>query len=203
MRRRPGSTWPAASMRSPEAAVSTRLPNRFAVAVAAACSGLAGCSLLSPAPTWELVKATGSATAHAIGRSPSHASDTVHYGDAPVKRLCIEFNRNAPLEDLVPAMQAELKGQGVDSRVYEPGTGQQQCAVWLRYVATIEWGVPPMASGYRANLSAASMSLHRADGTLLSTSSYVADENFGLARWAGTRNKIAPVVKALITGFQS
>ena len=33
--------------------------------------------------------------------------------------------------------------------------------------------------------------------------SVAAEENFGLARWAGTRNKIAPVVKALITGFQS
>lgn len=169
-----------------------------------ALTGLGGCSALSPLPAWELLKGAGTATSTALATAaPAKASNTVHHGDAPVRTLCIEFNRNAPLEDLVPAMQAELKGQGVESRVYEPGTGLQQCGVWLRYVATIEWGVPPMASGYRANLSAASLSLHRADGTLLSTSSYVAEENFGLARWAGTRNKIAPVVKALITGFQS
>ena len=170
----------------------------------AALTGLGGCSALSPLPAWELLKGAGTATSTALATAaPAKASNTVHHGDAPVRALCIEFNRNAPLEDLVPAMQAELKGQGVDSSVYEPGTGLQQCEVWLRYVATIEWGVPPMASGYRANLSAAALSLHRSDGTLLSTSSYVAEENFGLARWAGTRNKIAPVVKALITGFQS
>ena len=196
-------------MRSP-ASSARRGPARsiatlaFALAVSAAAGGLVGCSALSPLPAWELVKGAGTATSTALATAaPAKASNTVHHGDAPVQTLCIEFNRNAPLEDLVPALQAELKGQGVDSRVYEAGTGLQQCGVWLRYVATIEWGVPPMASGYRANLSAASLSLHRADGTLLSSSSYVAEENFGLARWAGTRNKIAPVVKALITGFQS
>ncbi|WP_423597727.1 cell division protein FtsI [Roseateles sp. MS654] len=165
---------------------------------------LSACSVLSPVPAWELVKGAGMATSTALASAaPARASNTVHHGDAPVRAVCIEFNRNAPLEDLVPAMQAELKEQGVDSRVYEPGTGLQQCGVWLRYVATIEWGVPPMSGGYRANLSAASLSLHRADGTLLSSSSYLADENFGMARWAGTRNKIAPVVKALVTGFTS
>ncbi|UXH79210.1 cell division protein FtsI [Roseateles amylovorans] len=165
---------------------------------------LGGCSVLSPLPAWELVKATGTATSAAIATAaPAKASHTVHHGDAPVRDLCIEYNRNAPLEDLVPALQAELRGQGVESRVYEPGTGLQQCGVWLRYVATIEWGVPPMASGYRPNLSAAALSLHRADGTLMATSSYQIDQNLGLARWAPTRHKIAPVVKALITGFES
>ena len=179
-------------------------PLAAVVMVHAAAMALGGCAVLSPVPAWELVKGAGAVTSTALATAaPARASNTVHHGDAPVRAVCIEFNRNAPLEDLVPALQVELKGQGVDSRVYEPGTGLQQCGVWLRYVATIEWGVPPMASGYRANLSAASLSLHRSDGTLLSTSSYVADENFGLARWAGTRNKIAPVVKALVTGFQS
>jgi hypothetical protein len=169
-----------------------------------AAAGLGGCGILSPLPAWELVKATGTATSTALATAaPAKASNTVHHGDAPVRDVCIEFNRNAPLEDLVPSLQAELRRQGVESRVYEPGTGLQQCGVWLRYVATIEWGVPPMASAYRANLSAASLSLHRSDGTLLSTSSYQAEENYGIARWAGTRNKIAPVVKALITGFES
>lgn len=166
--------------------------------------GLGGCSVLSPLPAWELVKATGTATSAALASTaPIKASNTVHHGDAPVRDVCIEFNRNAPLEDLVPAMQAELRGQGVDSRVYEPGDGLRHCGVWLRYVATIEWGVPPLGSGYRPNLSAAALSLHRADGTLMATSSYQVDQNMGLGRWNSTRNKIAPVVKALITGFES
>lgn len=165
---------------------------------------LGGCSVISPLPTWELVKATGAGTSALLATAaPSRASQTVHHGDAPVRQLCIEYNRNAPLEDLVPAMQAELRGQGVESRVYEPGTGLQHCAVWLRYVATIEWGVPPMGSGYRPNLNAAAVSLHRADGTLMASSVWQIDDQYGIGRWATTRHKIAPVMKALITGFDS
>jgi hypothetical protein len=187
--------------------MSPRLPNRLAAVVAVACSGLAGCSLLSPAPTWELVKATGSVTAQAIGRSPSHATDTVHYGDAPVKRLCIEFNRNAPLPDLVPALQAELRGLGVASRVYEAGagaaSGADDCEVWLRYAASVDWDTPPFGDTTRPYLSAASMSLQRSGGALLASSGYrVDDAGFGASKWATTRTKLAPVVRALIQGFE-
>ena len=172
-------------------------------AVSAACLGLAGCSLLSPAPTWELVKATGSATSLAIGRSPSHATNTVHFGDAPVKRLCIEFNRNAPLPDLVPALQAELRGIGVASRVYEAGAGADDCEVWLRYAATVDWDTPPFGDAARPYLSAASMSLQRSGGALLASSGYsVDDAGFGASKWATTRTKLAPVVRALIQGFE-
>ena len=175
-------------------------------AVSAACLGLAGCSLLSPAPTWELVKATGGAASLAIGRSPSHATDTVHFGDAPVKRLCIEFNRNAPLPDLVPALQAELRGIGVASRVYEAGaTGStlDDCEVWLRYAATVDWDTPPFGDAARPYLSAASMSLQRSGGALLASSGYrVDDAGFGASKWATTRTKLAPVVRALIQGFE-
>lgn len=165
---------------------------------------LGGCSVLSPLPTWELIKAGGAAAHSALATAaPARASNTVHHGDAPVRQLCIEFNPNAPLDDLVPALQAELRDQSVDSRVYEAGTGQLQCEVWLRYAATIEWGIPPLASQYRPNLAAVAISLHRADGRLLSTSSYQQDSNYGMARWASTRHKVAPVVKALITGFES
>lgn len=178
--------------------MTPRLAWPFAAALA-----LSGCSLLSPLPAWELVKASGTATSAALAKAaPARASNTVHHGDAPVRQLCIEFNRNAPLDELVPAMQAELRTQGVDSRVYEAGAGLQQCGVWLRYVAAIEWAVPPMGSSYRANLSSAALSLHRADGTLMATSAYETEQNYGMARWASTRHKIAPVVKALITGFE-
>jgi len=176
-------------------------------ALSAACLTLTACSILSPAPTWELVKATGSATSLAIGRSPSRATNTVHYGDAPVKRLCIEFNRNAPLPDLVPALQAELRGIGVASRVYEAGANlgstSDDCEVWLRYAATVDWDTPPFGEVARPYLSAASMSLQRSGGALLASSGYrVDDAGFGASKWATTRTKLAPVVRALIQGFE-
>ncbi|MET0519728.1 MAG: cell division protein FtsI [Burkholderiaceae bacterium] len=172
---------------------------------ATALLALGGCSVLSPMPAWELVKATGGATATALNYGPAKASNTVHHGDAPPRSglLCIEYNRETQLDELVPALQAELREQGLESRVYEQGTGLQECRFWLRYVATIQWAVPPLASSYRAYLSSAALSLHKADGSLMASSMYAAEDELSIGRWSTTRRKIAPVVKAVITGFES
>lgn len=163
-----------------------------------AAAGLSACASLPPMLGWELVK-TGSTAA--LSYQPPRPTNTIHHGDAPVKDVCVEYNRDMPLDELVPALQAELKTQGVDSRVYDVGSGPRACDYWLRYVGSIEWGVPPLGRDHRAYLSTAALSLHRADGRLLSSSAYAGDS--GLGRWASTRKKIAPVVKALITGFES
>lgn len=166
-------------------------------------ASMSGCAIVSSAPTWELIKAGGSATSTALSQRPGRAQNTVHHGDAPVRELCIAFNRQAPAPDLVPALQAELRQQGVSSRVYEAGIEPAACRHWLRYTASVDWGVPPLGKQYQPFLSSAALSLHKADGRLLASSSYAVDEQFGLSRWASTRAKVAAVVKALITGFES
>lgn len=173
-------------------------PRLTPAALLAATLALGGCSTLAPMATWELLKLGSNA---ALASQTPRPVNTVHHGDAPVKNLCVEYNRDMPLDELVPALQAELKTQGVDSRVYDAGAGQLACAYWLRYAGSIEWAVPPLGQEHRAYLSAAALSLHRADGRLLSSSAYAGDS--GLGRWASTRKKIAPVVKALITGFET
>jgi len=164
---------------------------------------LGGCSMLGPLQAWGLVKAADAASSAALARGPAKATNTVHHGDAPVSSLCIEYNRLAQLDDLVPALQIELREQGVSSRVYESGSGLQECRFWLRYAATIEWDVPPLGSSYRAYLSSAALSLHRANGSLMASSAYVVDSDYGVSKWSTTRRKLAPVVKAVITGFSS
>lgn len=184
-------------------------PERGLLAALPAAALLAGCSVFSPVPTWELLKAGSSAAGAALAYAPSgaSASQTVHHGSAIPGSVCIEFNRSVQAVDLVPALQAELREHQVTSRVYEPGINSPDCAVWLRYVASIEWGTPPLASGYRPYLSAAALSLHRADGRLLATSAYLPEESWtaplAMGRWSSTRSKLAPVVKALLTGFES
>lgn len=182
---------------------ATALPHGRRLLAASLCLPLGACSIFSPLPAWELLKATGSATSAAISYAPARASHTVHHGDAPVDRLCIEFNRDAQAPELVPALQAELKAQRVHSRVYEAGTAPHLCAHWLRYTVAIQWEQPPLGSSYKPFVSALSLSLHRANGELMSSSSYLLDAEFGLSKWASTRAKLAPVVKALLTGFES
>lgn len=164
---------------------------------------LAGCSVFSPMPAWELVKATGSVGSTALAYGSSSASNTIHHGDAPVPALCIEYNRAAPAPELVPALQAELRALRIDSRVYDTESARPDCPVWLRYGAQIQYGRPPLGSGYQPYVNAISLSLQRADGRLMASSSYALDEGWGVGRWASTRSKVAPVVKALITGFEN
>jgi hypothetical protein len=175
----------------------------FAASLAASLALLSGCTALGPLQAWGLVKVADFAGNTALNHSPASAINTIHHADAPLSSVCIEYNPLAQLEDLVPAIQQALVEQGVTSRVYPVGSGLQDCKVWLRYAATIEWGSPPMSNNYRAYLTSASLSLHRADGALLSSSAYAIDPDYGVSRWSTTQRKLAPVVKAILTGFTS
>lgn len=180
------------------------LPPKLSLALVCITAGLlSGCAVVAPLQAFGLFKAVDAAGSTALNYAPSKAINTVHHGDEPLHSVCIEYNQRAQLEDLVPALQQELSVQGVSSRVYEDGSGLQDCPVWLRYAATIEWGQPPMSNSYRAYLSSASLSLHRANGTLMATSAYAVDSDYGVSKWSTTRRKLAPVVKAVITGFTS
>lgn len=164
-----------------------------------------GCSIFSPLPAWELVKATGSAVSTGVASyGPSQATQTVYHPHAPVTQLCIELNRSSPVEDLVPVLIKELKAYGIEGRVYDTGTPVTLCDTWLRYAASIDWGVPPMGNDYKPFMSAASLSLQRSDGRLLASSRYVLDDaGFASGKWAPTQHKLQPVVKALITGVEN
>lgn len=172
--------------------------------LALASAGLSGCSILSPVPLWEVTKVAGSAAGVAIDYGPSRASQTVYHLHPSFRQLCIEFNPDAPTEEIVPALQAELRSHQVDSRVYERGSRLTECRVWLRYAAQIEWGSPPFRDGWRPYLSSAALTLQTADGTVLSSSRYELDGGvLASGKWTATRSKLAPVVTALLTGFEN
>ena len=172
-------------------------------ALLVATSSAGGCSIFSPLPLWELTKATGGAVSTALSVGPGKASDTVYHEHAPFRALCIELNPTAPLAELVPALQAELRQHGIGSRVYERDATLDACSVWLRYSAQVEWEVPPFGDRYRAYVANAALTLVAADGRVLSTSRYELDPAFGLGKWSSTRAKLAPVVTALVTGFEN
>ena len=180
--------------RMPRAAMAT------GVAVAAAVSS--ACSVLSPAPTFELIKASGTAASYWLASGPVTASDTVHHQHATPRSICIEFNRDAQTAEVVPALQAELRKHQVESRVYETGTPSDVCPVWLRYTAAIDWDTPFWEVSYRAYLSQAALTLRDADGTVLASSAYQPRGFYELGKWSSTRDKLAPVVTALLTGFE-
>lgn len=159
-----------------------------------------GCAVFSAEPIWELAKAGGALVQGSLTEvGPSQASNTVVYPHASFSQLCVEYNRTSQAADLLPALIAELQAQHVEGRVYEAGTRNDQCPVWLRYTATIQWAVPPTGSDYRPYLDRATLVLNAADGSVLATSSFVLDDGLlSMGRWASTRDKLAPAVKALL-----
>lgn len=183
-------------------AFAARPPCRVAAPLLA-CLLQAGCSIVSPLPLWELTKAAGTAASMAIPYAGSEASNTVYHPHPQVSSLCIEFNPESGVADVVPALQIELRKHAVESRVYEAGTPSSSCGTWLRYVTTTGWGMPPMTDTYRPYVSTAALTLQTAGGAVLSSSQYADDSTFGLGRWAPTQRKLAPVVTALLTGFQN
>lgn len=164
---------------------------------------LSGCSIVSPAPLWELAKATGSLASMATATSPGEPSDTVYHAHEPIKELCIEFNPQAQVADIVPALQTALRRHQIESRVYEGVVATEKCHVWLKYSAFIDWDLHPLSDRYKPYVSKAALTLQTARGLVLSSSRYEMDPTFGSSKWASTQDKLAPVVSALITGIEN
>jgi hypothetical protein len=170
------------------------------VLVGAAVS-LSGCSIISPVPVLELVKATGAVAVSAISNGPSSAKNTVYHEHRSLDSVCVEYNPMTPDPDIAPALQAELRMHEIDSRIYESGGVPLSCHFRLSYTADIEWGTPPLASGYKSYIRDATLSLRDENGLLLASSAYSLDGVFQMGKWATSRSKLAPVVTALVTGF--
>jgi hypothetical protein len=170
---------------------------------AIACALQSGCSVFSPIPLWELAKATGAAAGAAIPYGPSQASNTVFHLHAPFHKLCIEFNPQTNVADVVPALQIELRKHQIDSRVYDVATPTEECGVWLKYTAYTAWDTAPLTGKYRAYINTATLTLQSSEGVVLSSSSYELGDTFGMGKWASTQSKLAPVVTALVTGFEN
>lgn len=162
---------------------------------------LGGCSaLVAPLPLWDAAVIGGAATVASLsaGTAPGTASHTVmHLRQAPTA-VCIEYNPAVQVTDIVPVLQIALREHRVESRVYESPDGRVQCPVWLRYTADLAWDKPPFSGDYKAYISTASLTLRSATGTLLSSSHYRIHSPVGRSKWASTRDKLAPVVSALL-----
>ncbi len=190
---------------SPRKPPDTRRRPLQSLALVLAMAGLplSGCSIVSPAPLWELAKATGSLASMAMATGPGEPSNTVYHAHEPLKELCIEFNPQAQVADIVPALQAALRRHQIESRVYEGVVATEKCNVWLKYSAFIDWGQYPLSDHYKPYVSKAALTLQTSRGLVLSSSHYEVDPMFGSSKWASTQNKLAPVVSALITGIEN
>lgn len=168
-----------------------------------ACLLQTACSIFTPVPLFELVKASGTAASTMIAVGPSKAKDTVYHIHPTFNTVCIEFNPQSQALDILPALQSELRLHQIESRIYEAGTASGICEIWLNYVAYVEWDIPPFTNNYKTYLTSTTLTLRSSTGKVLSKSSYALDPVYGMGKWSSIRSKVAPVVTALITGFEN
>lgn len=173
---------------------------RRGLVLLAAAALLPGCSIISPVPAIELIKAAGGAAHHAVMYGPSQARNTVFHESMKLSKLCIEYRPDGHIVDFVPALQAELKKHEVDSRVYEAGTPLETCGAWLKYSAAIAWDTTLFGNEYQPYLRQAALTLQTSSGRTLASSQYRLEGLLEAGKWSSTRDKLAPVVSALLTG---
>lgn len=171
------------------------------ILLAGAAVLLGGCTVV---PALQLLSLAGTATEVGLRYADgAGATDTVHAGAAPPKEVCIEFNPTIASTDLVPALQNELRRNGVRSRVFAKGANDFSCESWLIYAGEVRWDVPPIGGEFRPYLVNLSLALYQANGRLLASSRYRLSSDLTLVKWASTQSKVSPVVTSLITGFSS
>lgn len=174
--------------------------HRHVATLTVASLSLAGCSILSPVPLWELAKATGEMTTRTIQSAEGEASNTVYHAHAPFSKLCIEYNPQTQAADVIPALQLALRAHQIDSRVFESAISAPNCPIWLRYSAQMEWDKAPLSDRYEAYISQAALTLQNNRGQVLSSSYYTVGDSYRTSKWASVQDKLTPVVSALITG---
>ncbi|MDR2323927.1 MAG: cell division protein FtsI [Acidovorax sp.] len=167
----------------------------------AACTLLAGCSIITPMPLWELVKATGGLASTAMSTAAPEASSTFYRLHSVPSNVCIAFNPDIQVPDLVPVLQTELQSHGIDSKVYDSPPAARLCPIWLEYTAYFDWGITPLTGELRPYMSSAQLALRSHNGALLSASQFQLDTHLLKGKWGDTRTKLSPVVSALVTGY--
>ncbi len=155
-----------------------------------------GCSVFEPSPAVATVQLVTVAVTGAASMAPISATDPIVHQHPAIKNVCIEFNRDVPIADLVPAIQTSLSQHGIESRVYDPGMAPNDCRVILYYSAYLQWDKRSFSSDYVSYLSFAALTL-RANGEVMASASYEMNQ-MALDKWQSTRSKIAPVVEAII-----
>jgi len=172
----------------------------LALSVMLACvmASTSGCLIATPSPAVEMLQMTIATASGLVSLTPSSAQNLVAHKYPTPRTVCIEQNLNAPMPDLVSAIQMEIQAHQVESRVYSPGGAPVDCEATLTYSAIMAWDKPMFSNEYRNYMSEATLVL-RAPGQVLATATYQARQ-WGSGKWSSTRSKIAPVVDALLTG---
>ncbi|MEN3109787.1 hypothetical protein ACFONG_13405 [Uliginosibacterium paludis] len=156
---------------------------------------LGGCVVMTPSASVTALEMASVAVTHAASLTSSSPSNTVQHPHDAFSGACIELNRNGSVADFVPALQAELSKNGVESRVYGEAM-PASCRFTIHYSSAIAWGKRMFEDDFSPYMSEARLEL-RERGKILAASSYKPSV-LGTDKWSATADKLAPAVRVLV-----
>jgi hypothetical protein len=155
---------------------------------------LEGCLVMTPSPAMKVLELASLSVNHASALVASGPDNPVVMPYERQDGVCIELDQTAAVSDFVPALQAELAKNGINSRVYD-AVLPPYCSYAIHYVLQLEWDRRLFQSEYQPYLSSARIEL-RQQGRILAASSYRLGM-LGLDKWSSTRDKLAASVKLI------
>lgn len=155
---------------------------------------LAGCMTLVSIPLDETLHLLVSGASEMMASTT--ADETPCQLRFPVQSVCIEYNRNVPMPELVVGIQKRLKQLQVESTLYDVGVMPLTCETSLRYSAARSWATHFTSSDKQSYLGDAELTLYQ-NGRVLSAVHYQTSR-LGYEKWTSTATKMTPVVDELV-----
>ena len=111
----------------------------------------------------------------------------------PILHVCIRHNSAVEVTDFVPVLQQGFERHGIGTEVYY-GDRPERCEYVLSYTALRSWDLKPY-------LSHAELKLERGGQEIASAEYHLRGKGgFSLAKFAGTKKKMDPVIDELLAG---
>lgn len=151
---------------------------------------------MTPSVSMTALELASITATNAASIAPSKPADPVVHQYDRFNIVCIQINHESSVSDFVPALQAELARNGVESRVYE--VLPPDCRYSIEYRTQLQWDQRLFSSDYSPYMSSAYLEL-RENGRLMASSNYEPSV-LNYDKWSSTRDKIAPSVRVLVYG---
>jgi hypothetical protein len=116
---------------------------------------------------------------------------------AQMQHVCIQENPKVLVDDFVMVLREGFERHGISTQVFPTGSRPAGCEFVLTYTALRSWDLAPY-------LTHAELRIEKAGRVVASAQYHLrGDGGFSLAKWAGTKFKMDPVIDELLTGSPS
>jgi hypothetical protein len=109
-----------------------------------------------------------------------------------LEHVCIKENPRVKIDDFVDVLEDGFDRHGVTTELFSGKEAPVNCAYILTYTATRKWDLAPF-------LAYAQLYIKDKEGNMIASARYEHHGGLDFGKWAGTREKMDPVIDQLFT----